>query len=344
MEADFTSCRFAAEHETVQPVGEHQQHNDSVYFEFFRPQDDGPVGGVIRVGLRPNDGYGEMSIMMPLPNGHVIFEYVRSPLALQAVDVGGSRWESGSLLIAAEQPTRHWRISCATSSARVIEDPAAFFADPGAVWRASATVGCKIDLDWEAEFPMHVLSPDGNLLPGGSEMLYGRAHYEQFGRVSGEIRIGKSLHTLSSAESFRDHSWGPRVWESAPDQDFLTAAFDDGRRIAVLCNRGDDEELSHGVMWSPAATAPVRLSAYELLYDAGSEVVPTSPIGWRLGWEDGSTIALRGAVDGCMPLKVGQRRVWLAQTFLKLIDEHGGVAKVDLSRPIERVASDTSRA
>ena len=81
---NFTSCRYGSRHEGIQPRGDHESHNDSVYFNFIGP--GGVFGGVVRVGLRPNDGYSEASLMLPL-GAWVLFHYGRTPL-----ETPGWRW------------------------------------------------------------------------------------------------------------------------------------------------------------------------------------------------------------------------------------------------------------
>jgi hypothetical protein len=331
--AGYSGCRYGAEHEALQPPGDHESHNDSVYFNLTPGDGAGVAGAVVRIGMRPGEAYSEASVVLPRGDGTVVFQYARTPLDAGSFAVGSPRWESGALVLEAVDPTRRWRIRYRGGEARLVSDPLAFADRPGEVWRASPPLDCELELDWRADFPMHVLSAEGNLMPGSDEVAYGKNHYEQFGRVDGTLRLGDEEHRIAGAPSFRDHSWGPRVWESAPDQDFVTVYLDDGRRAVAVANRAGGREDAHGVIWVPGTEAPVQIERYESRTDYAGGPSPGEAIGWTFEGE-GQAIDVEGEVVGFMPLRVGRRRVRIAQTILRLGGELPGHAKTDLTRPI----------
>ena len=333
-DTDFSSCAYGSADEELQKPGDHESHNDSAYFNFIPTEPTGIVGGVLRIGMRPNEGFSETSIVMPLRDGTVAFYYARSPLSAKAYPVGSRKWESASLKLEAVEPTRRWRLSFSEKDAvRIVRNPRGFANKPGEVWRASRPLLCEFELDWLAQYPMHVLSSSGNLMPDGEEITYGKNHYEQFGSINGMLRLGEEEWQIESALSFRDHSWGPRVWESAPDQDFVTLYLDDGRRAVALANRIDAHENAHGVIWKPGQTAPIQIQQYQIRTDYAGEPAPIGPIGWTLVGGD-EVIEIEGTVVGCMPLRVGKNPVRIAQTILRLDGKTPGWAKTDLTRPI----------
>jgi len=330
----FTSCRYDVTHEAIQELGEHESHNDSVYFNFVGPLDRGIAGGVIRIGLRPNEGYGEASVVVPLAGGGTVFHYVRTPISVAEFKVGSPVWESGPLRLECVDPTRQWRLRYRGSEARRIEDTTAFAREPGVTWRSSQTLDVEFDLDWQAEFPVHVLSRDGSLLPDqeSSDMVYGKHHLEQFGRITGTMRLGDDTIAIKEAPSFRDHSWGPRIWESAPDQDFVTVYLESGLRVAAIANRIDGLESFHGIWFSPGDTTPTQIDRYELRTAyAGQE--SAAPVGWTFGAGD-TRVDVEGEVVGYLPLRVGKKTVRIAQTILQLSPDMPGQAKTDLTRPV----------
>ena len=329
-EAGWTSCQFGAAHEVVQEPGDHPSHNESPYFNFM-PEEDCPVAGaIVRIGLRPFDGYSEASMVIPRRDGGTVFHYLRSPLTREDVPVGTARWASGPMAFEAVEPTRRWHLDYAGDDARWVKDTELFGQAPGEGWRASERVRVSLSVDWEAEFPIHVLSADGHELPEQMDMAYGKAHYEQFGLVTGTLRIGDEAWQLSGVPAFRDHSWGARVWERHPDQDFLSAYLDDGRRVVVIANRDEGSESFHGVIWTPGAEKPIEVERYELRtsYDGGA----TAPekIGFTIEG-GGETIEIDGTVTGFMPLRVGRTPTRIGQTTLTF---PGGRAKTDLTRPL----------
>ncbi|MFT5132951.1 MAG: hypothetical protein ACI9SC_001420 [Gammaproteobacteria bacterium] len=332
---DYSSCKYGSASETLQLISDHESHNDSAYFNFITGEQTNIVGAVIRIGMRPNESYSEASIVMPRRDGSVAFYYKRSPLLAHTYPVGSQKWESTSLKLEAVDATRRWQLSFSEKEAvRLVSDPRSFADKPGEVWRASSPLECEFNLSWEADYPMHVLSASGNLMPDGEEVTYGKNHYEQFGNISGSLRLGEEEWQIESAPSFRDHSWGPRVWESAPDQDFVTLYLDDGRRAVALANRLDGREDAHGVIWKPGDATPIQIRKYQIRSDYAGEPLPTGLIEWTLLGGD-EVIEVEGEVVGCMPLRVGKNPVRIAQTILRLKGDSGGWAKTDLTRPIK---------
>lgn len=328
----YTSCEYGMTDDALQVLSAHESHNDSAYFNFIADDGVGIAGAVIRIGMRPNEGYSEASVVMPCGDGTVFFHYARSPLSADGFPVGSPVWESGALRLEATEPTRRWGLTYTSREGRVVADPSAFGDDPGTAWRASARLECAFDLEWQAAFPIHVLSPGGNLMPGDTAISYGKNHYEQFGRMSGALRIGDDEWQIDAAPAFRDHSWGPRIWENAPDQDFVTAYLDDGRRVVAVANRADGREAAHGVVWTPGQMRPIQIDRYAIHTEYDGDA-PAQTVGWTLG-SGGEVIEIEGTVVGFMPLRVGGRSVRIAQMILRLDRRTPGWAKTDLTRPI----------
>ena len=326
---DFTSCQYGSQHEVVQEPSDHESHNESPYFNFLLGQEAGITGVIIRIGLRPNEGYSEASLVIPRRDGTVLFHYERSPLTRAEVPVGASRWQSGPMTFEVVEPTRRWRLSYASDDSRLVTDPYLFGQKPGEAWRASEPQRCEFEVDWEADFPIHVLSPSGHELPGDMDGEYGKDHYEQFGRVNGAIRIGDEEWKLEAVPAVRDHSWGPRIWEKHPTSEWVSVYLDDGRRIVAFATTED----AHGVIWKPGSTTPIPIERYELETDYIGGPAAPKRVAWRFqgGSED---ITVEGKVSGFMPLRVGRTAVRLGQTVLDLVGDTPGRAKVDLGRPL----------
>ena len=61
------------EDDFTHPLGPEKNFNESVYFNFFDPTK--ATGGFIRMGNRANEGYAEMTVMIFLADGSVLFNY-----------------------------------------------------------------------------------------------------------------------------------------------------------------------------------------------------------------------------------------------------------------------------
>src|SRR4029079_11936720 len=66
--------------------------NESAYYNFFDPARK--VGGFVRLGNRPNEGYAEMTTCFYLPDGRVAFMFKRPQITTNdAHDAGGLRFD-----------------------------------------------------------------------------------------------------------------------------------------------------------------------------------------------------------------------------------------------------------
>ena len=81
-----------AQDDFTHPLGPEENFNESVYFNFFdRTQN---AGGFIRMGNRANEGYAEMTVIVFLPDGSVLFNYKKPEISdNDAWDAGGARIE-----------------------------------------------------------------------------------------------------------------------------------------------------------------------------------------------------------------------------------------------------------
>ena len=67
-------------------------YNESRYYSFYDPAPG--LGGWVRMGNRPNEGYAEMTVCLYLPDGRVGFMFKRPHIdGHHAHDAGGLRFE-----------------------------------------------------------------------------------------------------------------------------------------------------------------------------------------------------------------------------------------------------------
>ncbi|MBA3303237.1 MAG: hypothetical protein H0U26_05115, partial [Acidimicrobiia bacterium] len=84
--------RLEPEDDLLHPLEDATNFNESRYYNVFDP---GPgLGGWVRMGNRPNEGYAEMTVCLYLPDGRVAFMYKRPEISTNdAFDAGGIRFE-----------------------------------------------------------------------------------------------------------------------------------------------------------------------------------------------------------------------------------------------------------
>jgi hypothetical protein len=328
----WTVCRYGAGDEALHDPGGVPLYNESVYFNFVTGLAEGPLGGVLRVGLRPTDGYAELSLHLAMAGGPVRFAYERHPLTTDEHVAGSRVWRCGGMVAECVAPTRRWRVRFAGDGARAVADPVAFGRDPGAALRASPRSSCALELEFDGTRPVHALSPSGDLAPQAG-VRYARDHYEQFGVVSGRVEVDGEAWRLDRRPAFRDHSWGPRDWQAAPWMTFASVHLDGGAQLVGIAQRDGGADHAHGVAWTGAALAPLTSMEVRSAYAGTPEL--HGPLALRFA-TDGWEAALDAEIAAYLPLRhrSGDRMVRTAQALLRVAgDGHAGWAWVDLTRP-----------
>ncbi|MFC3960809.1 DUF7065 domain-containing protein [Nocardia jiangsuensis] len=218
----FTNCQYGADAEQTHGFTGIENYNESVYVNFLDPVSQ--LGGLLRIGNRPTLGYSEASVQLTLPGGAIAFRAGREPSETN------DGFASAGLEIAVKEPTRTVQLSYRNTVARL--PIPALLADRGRqALKNAPSEECEIALTFTAGTPLFVTTDDdGDCTPGPSTIA--SDHYEQFGHVSGTIRVGGRTWTLEHATAFRDHSWGPREWASYTGE-WLAAWLADGTAITA---------------------------------------------------------------------------------------------------------------
>ncbi len=218
-------------------LGPEPNFNESMYFNVFDPVRN--AGGFFRLGNRPNEGRGEMTVCLFLPSGQVAFMFRRPEVSTNdAFDAGGMRFEVVEPFTALQV---HYRGPVA-----VLDDPLAM-EDPRAAFASSPQVPCEVHLDYRGAAPMVGGEPENPTEAPGEE--FARGHYEQLVSATGQLDVDGE-RTAVDGFGLRDHSWGPRYWQAPWYYRWLTANFGPdfgfmGSRIARRAGGG----LRGGFVW-----------------------------------------------------------------------------------------------
>jgi len=247
------------EDDYTHPLGPEPNFNESMYFNFFdRAQ---RVGGFVRLGNRANEGRAEMTAVLYLPDGRVLFHFERAPISHNdAFDAGGMRFE-------VQEPAQRLRT---TYTGKVLElrEPRAM-SDPRRAFKESPRRQVSLDLVHDAVGPMYGGRADREERERAAEEQFAKAHYEQHMAVKGELRIeGETL----PIEGFglRDHSWGPRFWQAIHSYEWLTLNFgpDFGAMVSII-RRDPTSERMHGVVVRGDSLVPLASARVTAEYEDG---------------------------------------------------------------------------
>ena len=308
-----------AEDDFTHELGPEPNFNESVYFNFFDPQQQ--RGGFVRIGNRANEGYAEMTVIVWNPDGSAYFYYAKPEID------SNDGWDAGGLTVEIVKPAERAR-TVYDGKALFLRDPTAM-ADPSRAFKENPRQPLRIDLTHDAVGPLygHVGEPgDGN--------EFARAHTEQHMRVHGSLRLGDGEPVTVAGWGLRDHSWGPRYWQATPAYRWLTANFGDDLGLVVTTS---GEGVGGGVLHEGENL--VKLSEARLTAEHDPDTGYHRALRAELTREDGGTHVLTGTVRGYIPLRNrragGATRVGEGMTEYALDGERRGYG---LSEFLDQVA------
>ena len=196
--------------------------NESVYTNAFRP--DGQVGGWMRLGNRVNEGYAELSVCLYLPGGRVACQFGRPEIR------SNERFSAGGLEYDIVEPFK--RVAMRYEGELMLLDNPELLREPKLLGQAKRVSG-SVRFAHTAISPIH----GGRPTSPTQETMYGRDfslnHFNQHTRIEGSIRVGDEEWTLGGL-GWRDHSWGPRYWQSIYWYRLFIATFPDDRAFMLL--------------------------------------------------------------------------------------------------------------
>jgi hypothetical protein len=209
------------EDDYTHPLGPEENFNESVYFNFFDPQKQ--MGGFVRIGNRANEGYAEMTVIVYLPDGSALFNYKRPRIT------SNDGWNAGGLKVDVLVPGEKIRTTY-EGSVVYLKDPREM-REPGEAFKNNPHRRLTLDIVHDGVGPIY-----GHVADENSKNDFARAHYEQHMAISGTIQVDEEPAFAINGHGLRDHSWGPRYWQSTPSYRWITGNYGDdlGMVISVV--------------------------------------------------------------------------------------------------------------
>ncbi|NPU82956.1 MAG: hypothetical protein HPY65_00590 [Syntrophaceae bacterium] len=228
--------------EYMHPVEEAKNFNESMYFNVFDAEKK--VGGFFRIGNRPNEGYAETTICLYLPDGSVAFMFNRPKI------VGNEAFDAGGMKFEALEPFKKLSITY-DGKVLLLSNPLEMN-NPKKAFAENPYLDCSVRLEYIGLSPMFGGEPmEEKKLSEHAEMVnFARRHYEQHVAGKGDIRIGDRSWQIDGF-GVRDHSWGPRYWQSIWYYRWMTANFgaDFGFMISLIAMR-DGTKVRSGMVFT----------------------------------------------------------------------------------------------
>jgi hypothetical protein len=214
------------------PVGGESNFNESMYFQFHDPTLN--VGGFLRLANRPNEGLGERTVCLYLPDGSVAFSFARPRV------VTNDSFAAAGLTVDVNRPFESLSVAF-DGDLNMMANPEAL-ADPKQALSTSPIAVCRVRLDFDAVAPPYAETFDGD---GES---FAPNHYEQLMRVSGSVVVGKNSLRVGG-HGLRDHSWGPRSWQAPWFYRWVHGSTDGLGFMGAYFGAPDGAARSGGFVW-----------------------------------------------------------------------------------------------
>jgi hypothetical protein len=192
---------MSAQDELMHAVGDDPSWSESYYFNFVDP--DSKIAMFSRMGFRPNNGWADGLHVIYLGGDRVAFTYgrreIEKDLTLYSADL-----RAGDLQLKCAQPFTRWQINYSgpaqdVANAAILLERRKERPDG---WFTPAHLNMEVAFDALTE-PHY----SGGPAAAGGE----RGHFEQSGRVTGNITLGEEIWQVDGF-GVRDKSWGPRDW------------------------------------------------------------------------------------------------------------------------------------
>ena len=253
--------RLDPQDEYTHPIEAATNFNESMYFNIFDRANN--VGGWFRLANRPNEGKGEMSCCVYLPDGRIGFMFARPQgRTNDAFDGAGMKFD-------VVEPFKRVKVTY-RGKLCVMKNPQDM-ADPAMAFKQNPVLPAEIDIDYEGVSPMFGGEPvneDGSKIEQKAEEAFARGHYEQHIAGKGAIRVDGKTFAIDGL-GLRDHSWGPRFWQNIHWYRWLPMNFsrDFAMMVSITCN-AKGEQRRGGMILANGKYVMIRDAKMESEYDA----------------------------------------------------------------------------
>lgn len=219
--------------------------SESMYFSLY--DEASGVGGMLRVANRVNQGYAEMTLNLPLPDGTIAFDYRRTPI------IENVEFAAGGMKIAVTEPLSSLHLTY-DDEAAFLRDPSLLASDTRRALRDEPRVRTEVNLMFNRLHPhLERITATGDMSDGSLPLA--RDHYEQFGILTGTIKVGEQNFQIKHGLSMRDHSWGPREWVAPVYWRQALPMMDDGTCVsASRIGLSETEAATGGLIVTPDGT------------------------------------------------------------------------------------------
>ncbi|MGE5596420.1 MAG: hypothetical protein ACM3S1_10360, partial [Hyphomicrobiales bacterium] len=165
--------------------------------------------------------------------------------------------------------------------------------EPGDAFKQNPHSKIRLDLTHEGVGPIY-----GHVADESSGNDFARAHYEQHMRVKGTLQVDDGPVVEISGHGLRDHSWGPRYWQSIADYRWITGNYGDdiGMVISIVGDRV-------GGVFHKGPDTLLRITGVDLDTEYEGNTNYHKALKAKVTLENGEQHTVEGTVKGFIPLR-----------------------------------------
>lgn len=213
--------------------------NESYYFVFYDKQNH--LGGMSRLGFKPNKKEGSIFLILFLPDGSAALYTSTEKID----DEQRKRQTAAGHMTCERLATGEWRhrFKGNVIVAKNPEDLPQARQHPELVDRIVNVVLdlCLVPINETYEYSKN-MTPESRELGRKS----GDEHWEQIGKVTGRITIGEAGYQIQDVIGQRDHTHGVRDWTGVGNWLYYVVWFDEGLCLNPAAIVADDGRVSSG--------------------------------------------------------------------------------------------------
>lgn len=213
---------------------DHPQFNESAYFQFVDPENDTYI--LMRIGNRINEGHAEVTVLAFFLDGKAGFHFERAPIEDNA------SFAAGGLRFEVVEPFHRMRVRY-SGPLHILATPLEL-AKPAKEFTKNPVREFDLDLQYTDFAPPY---SGLNNAPGSADdnalaASLAAGHYRVPCRASGTAGFAGDGKTVEGF-GFRDHSWGPRVWNSPNYWRWFSGIADERNWFDILAMKVDGRRL-----------------------------------------------------------------------------------------------------
>jgi hypothetical protein len=222
---------------TTKSMSRHPEWNESYYFAFYSKEQK--IGGVSRIGFKPNKPESMTFFFLFLPDGSAAGYHLanKNKEYTNALRVGA--------MAHLPQPDQSWRyefegnmilVKIPETLPKVREQPELIAGSPKVNMRFTFK-----PVNSPYEYSEYMTSESLEL---GKKA--GDKHWEQIGKVNGELRVGDQAYEIRNIIGQRDHTYGVRDWTGVGNWLYYVVWFNEKLAINPAAIVAEDGRMSTG--------------------------------------------------------------------------------------------------